>query len=126
MIIILGLVVLFFVTLALVLIMDDCCDAWVFFVVTAWGLGIAVVFTCCIVLPVNRASCMANIERFHSLEQTVMVARANDDISEVELAALQVAIADMNKDLASQQYWARNPFTNWFYPRAILDLKPIR
>jgi len=60
------------------------------------------------------------------LKATVEAARENEEISELELAALQHKIVEASEWLASTQYYRRLFWTNVFYPPAVLVLEPIR
>ena len=89
-----------------------------------FGVGFLVVV---LFLITNPVSVNGNLAGFRAVQQTVSVARQNDAaMSAYELAALQQKIVDQNQWLAKQQYWARHPLTNWFYPKGILVLGPIQ
>ena len=124
MIVILSSIGLFSVFLAIFIIKSDGYDA------EGWGL-LALLFGVIMVgalvaWPISVATENANIARFHSLEQTLADARANTEVSEYEIAAIMTTVAEMNKDLATKQYWARLKLSNWFYPKELLTLEPIK
>ena len=96
-----------------------------------WGfIGICLLVVAVIVvgvgLPIERTSQYGAIAEYHSIEDSLTSARSNPSISEYELAAIQTKVIDANKWLASSQYWAQNPLTNWFWIKEIMELKPIR
>ncbi len=63
---------------------------------------------------------------YRALETSLSLARANDTVSPVELAAIQQDVMAFNRQLARDQYWAKNPWTNWFYSKRIFEMTPIR
>jgi len=84
-------------------------------------LGLAFLF-----LLFGQVSTRSAIQRFYAAETTLQTARTNPAISALELAAIQQQVVDCNQWLAESQYWAKNPFTNWFYPSQVLKLNPIK
>ncbi len=87
------------------------------------GLILAVIL---IVLPIIRATIKAEISGFEACRSTLILARENKSISLYELAAIQSMASEKNDWLAQEQYWAKNPITNWFIPKEILQIRPIR
>ena len=79
-----------------------------------------------ILLPVGYLDSIEEIVRYDAVKQTVEQSRNNPDVSELEVAALTMSIVEVNKDLASTQFWARHPLTNWYYSKLVLELTPIR
>jgi len=77
-------------------------------------------------LGVSRLAINGEVREFVALRATVEAARQNEHISELELAALQQKIIEVNKWLASTQYYRRLFWTNIFYPPVVLELEPIR
>lgn len=63
---------------------------------------------------------------FKSIKQTIETAREDDSISEIELAALQRDVIEVNKRLASFRYWNQNKFTSWFVYGGVKNLEPIK
>jgi len=84
---------------------------------------LAVVF---FVLGVNRLEENGKIQEFLAIKATVEAARQNEDVSELELAALQQKVVEANKWLASSQYYRNLFWTSVFYPPEVLELEPIR
>ena len=78
-----------------------------------------------ILLPIMRVGSLSEISEFNSVIDSLEVARGGN-VSEFELAAIQQEIIEMNKWLASAQFWAKHPLTNWFLHGDILKLEPIR
>jgi len=73
----------------------------------------------------NRLEMRGKIAAFHEAERTLEAAR-KADISPMELAAIQRTVVENNQWLATSQYYAQNPWTSWFVPSAVLELKSIR
>jgi len=98
-------------------------SSWVVGLLVAPGILFgAVLFT----LGVCRLEVNGEVREFLALKATVEAARQNEHISELELAALQQKIIEVNKWLASTQYYRRLFWTNVFYPPVVLELEPIR
>ena len=92
------------------------------------GLRVASVFALIVtvlVIPISRTEYISDIKEFQSVIDTLESAR-NGDIPDIELAAIQQEVIEMNKWLASAQFWAKHPLTNWFWHGDILKLEPIR
>jgi len=79
-----------------------------------------------IIVPISRMDDLASIAGLRALEKTFNEARENSNISEFELAAIQQSVAEKNAWIASSQFWARHPLTNWFWHPDILGLEPIK
>jgi len=95
--------------------------AIMFGAVAGVGLIVLVIF-----LVGHPIEVRAEIVQFDSVQDSVLVARSNPDISQLELAALQHKVVEMNKWLANAQFWAKHPLTNWFWPKKIFELEPIK
>jgi hypothetical protein len=63
---------------------------------------------------------------YPTIIQTLGAARNNTDISPIELAAIQTKVLEANQIIADAKYWGASPFFNWFYPRSIMRLEPIK
>ena len=74
----------------------------------------------------NHIEVVSKTQKFNATVTTINYARENRSISIIELAAVQRDVIECNQWLASNQYWAKNLWTSWFVPRAVLDLKPIK
>lgn len=81
------------------------------------GTALSILF-----LPIFRYTAYGEIQKFESVRTTIEMARANG--AEIETAALQVKIAEMNAWLASQQFYNGTVF-DIYIPDAVMDLKPI-
>ncbi len=79
-----------------------------------------------IVLLSSQVTQQTNIQRFYAAQNTLQAARQSQNISALELAAIQQKVVECNQWLAEVQFWAQNPATNWFYPRQGLRLREIR
>ena len=98
---------------------------------TAWTLGVfffgGVIVIIILAIIINPITVKADILKFHSVQNTLDIARNNVDISPLELAAIQQAAVEMNKWLTQAQFWANHSLTNWFWPtRAINQLQVIK
>ncbi len=97
---------------------------------SGWGiagvfLAIAVVVLL-IVIPISHMDLNASLREFDAVNDSLVRARTNLDISQFEIAAIQQKVIESNKWLANAQYWANHPFSNWFYPSIIKTYVPIR
>jgi len=77
-------------------------------------------------IPISIIDINADIEKFYATENSLAIARANSNISDLELAAIQQKVIEMNKWLATAQYWKKHPISNWFWPKKVLELAPIK
>lgn len=90
---------------------------WAMLIFTILGL---------LMMPLVRLSINADIEGFLAIKQSIEEARGNEDIGEMELAALQHKVVEANQWLAVTQYQARLFWTRGFVPMRVLELEPIR
>ena len=67
-----------------------------------------------------------SIKAFQTVEQSVINARANSNVTPMELAALQHKIIDANKWLAGQQYWNALPIFELYIPGTTDNLELIK
>lgn len=88
--------------------------------------ALATIIMFVIVFPVEYYGNRAAIEAFHATQETLQIARMNDSISEYELAALQTKVVEINQWLGRAQYQARLWAIRLFWPREVLDLKPLQ
>lgn len=93
--------------------------------ITVGGIVAVGLLIICIALPINRAVVRADITKFQVVAATLEIARANENISSFELAALQQKVIDYNAWLAYIQYRQRSGWMGWFNPGEIRDLKPL-
>lgn len=77
-------------------------------------------------LVFNPVEVKSDIEEFNSVMNSLIVARENPNISRIELAAIQQKVVEMNQWLANSKFWAKHPLTNWFWPKKIFELQPIK
>lgn len=123
MIIILSLSVLFAVSMVIWLIKrGNDFNSWWAFPAT---VGVLLCFALLILL-VDRAVITSKIIGFKATQETMVSARANKDISALELAAIQRDAIEKNSWLEQEKYWHLNPWTSWFVPAEVMNLKPIR
>lgn len=102
---------------------DDGWEGMKFICCIAGGIGTIVCLLAMILAPIHIH---AEIVEFNAVKITIEEARGNPDISEFEMATLQLKVIEKNEWLADRQFWAKNKLSNWFYPKKILDLKPIK
>jgi len=82
------------------------------------GLLIAIVY-----LPMNRAGCKNDIQRYHAFKQTIAKAR-QAGASEAERTAILMQITEWNQDLASARFWNDTVFDIWI-PDEYVKLPPL-
>ena len=76
-----------------------------------------------LVIPLNRMEVSADLEQYRAVAETVERARAAG--RDIENAALQLRIAEMNQWRAKALYWRRSAFGLW-WPAEVETLEPIR
>lgn len=81
---------------------------------------------CSICISLKEVEARGYIVRIEAVRETLEVARANEDIHPVELAAIQQKVVEKNEWIANAKYWARQPLTNWFWSKKILEIEPIK
>lgn len=86
------------------------------------GITALVIWLLC--FPLSKVCSVDMVIERDALQTTYDHARKNG--SEYELVAITQSIADFNADLARAKYWAKSPWTNWFYVAEILNVEPIR
>ena len=74
-------------------------------------------------IPMSRMEIGAAIQQYRAVQETVERARAAG--RDIENAALQLRIAEMNQWRASALYWRRSAFGLW-WPAEVETLEPIR
>lgn len=89
-------------------------------------MGILWLTVALIALPCTRWENYSFILKLEAMKDVIEEIRINPDISEFERLALQKDIIEMNKDLASKQYYSRNVWTKWFFPKELQKVKPIK
>jgi len=95
---------------------------WEFFGAMCLLLFIAMLITGLL----TKVDTTAKIEEYYILKETVATARANPDISPLELAGIQSEIVKMNKWLAEAKFFAHSKWLNWFVVPRVLELEPLR
>ena len=89
-------------------------------------LGVLILVMALFLLPIIYSSEVGNIQGFKSVKATVENARANGNISAIELAALQHKIVESNSWLAKAQYWNNFPIISLYIPEKVMELEPIK
>lgn len=84
-----------------------------------------VLFITLLILPITRYSYHIDIEEFNSRKATITEQRATST-NPYEQALLIQEIIDDNAWLAIQQANKKRNFVNWYIPKEIQDLTPIR
>ena len=85
--------------------------------------GIAIFIVALVAIPIERASVRSWIQEYEATKQTIAQVRANGDPS--EKAALIHKLVEINRHLASSQYWAEGTF-QFYWPKEIRELKPLK
>ena len=74
-------------------------------------------------LSISRYNINAQIQAYHSTISTIETARANG--IDLEDAAIQHKIIELNRELAEVQYYNTTIFDIWI-PDEVMDLEPIK
>ena len=74
-------------------------------------------------LVVLRYDINAQIQAYHTTVSAIQIARDNG--SDLEVAAIQHKIIELNRELAKSQYYNTTIYDIW-YPDEIMELKPIK
>ncbi len=85
------------------------------------ALSVILLVIALVSIPVNRMSARANIEGYHSIQQTLDKARGAEVL---ESAAFQLKVAEANQWRAGVQYWNGTVFSLWV-PNAVMELEQI-
>jgi len=85
--------------------------------------GIVGIVAIAISLPLIHSSIKSEILQFEETRATYEWARAKG--VDMEIAAVQLNIADYNRWLTNQQYW-KNTIVGIFIPDKVMELKPIK
>ena len=85
--------------------------------------GIVGIVAIAISLPLIHSSIKSEILQFEEARATYEWARAED--VDIEIAAVQLNIAEYNRWLTNQQYW-KNTIVGIFIPDKVMELKPIK
>lgn len=67
---------------------------------------------------------LSNIQAYHAIKDTIAAAR-EDDVGDIERAALANKIIGVNAWLAEKQYWNRT-IVDPFIPDEVMDLEPLK
>ena len=86
-------------------------------------LGIVVLATGLIMIPLQRWDTMRGIAEMEAIRQTFELAR--DSGREIETTAIQIKVAEANSWLAGKKYY-KQTITGWWIPDAINEVEPIR
>lgn len=100
---------------------DDSIGKTIFLIVTSVLLFVIILF-----LAVDPTFYRAEIAEFHSVQKSLEFARGNTHVTPLELIAIQRKVIEKNEWLAKAQFWTRHKLTNWFWPKEMLELTPIR
>lgn len=74
-------------------------------------------------IPIQHADVRSHMVAHEELRAMHLDANAR---SQFERTSWQVHIADSNTRIARHKYWAQNPWVSVYYPKAVLDVRPIR
>ena len=75
---------------------------------------------------ITKIDTNTKVEQYYALRETIAVARANPNISPLELAAIQSEVVEMNKWLAEAKFFAHSKWLNWFVVPRVSKLEPLR
>ena len=76
-------------------------------------------------VPLQRFSCQVEVREFLAVQNTLNCVRANSNLSELELTAIQHKVVEANIWLAKAQFRANSWLFNWYYVDEIRKLTPI-
>lgn len=91
--------------------------------VAVMGIFFIIVVASLLVDPILHRS---EIAEFNSVQESLNLSRSNPNVNQFELVAIQQKVIGKNEWLANAQFWARHKLTNWFWPKEILELTPIK
>ena len=78
-----------------------------------------------LVFPLERMGIRSNIEQYYATKETIERARSNKNISDMELAALQHKVVEINSWLKRKQYWNKNVWIEVYIPDEVDTLQPL-
>jgi hypothetical protein len=81
---------------------------------------------CTIEISTREIEAQGHIVKIEAVRETFGRARTDKSMYPIENAAIQLKIAETNEWIASAQFWASHPLTNWFWSKKITAIKPIR
>ena len=93
-----------------------------------WGaaliaIGGVLLMSFLILLPANRVSINAKIERIETVREEIE--SINIRYSNVQIDRLIVKAIEENQWIRSNRYFKQNPFCNWFIPNTINEIEYI-
>jgi hypothetical protein len=95
-----------------------------------WGIFFVIMsvllFAVLLFLTLDPTFHRAEIAEFNSVQEGLNLSRSNPNVNQFELVAIQQKVIEKNEWLAKAQFWTRHKLTNWFWPKEILELKPIK
>lgn len=84
--------------------------------------GVAILFEIPIII---KSQCTANKTIYeYSLERESIVKQVeciSSDYEDVSKATVIANVYDWNKEVHNAKYWAKNPWTSWFYSQKFVD-----
>ena len=66
----------------------------------------------------NKAIYEYNLERESIIKQVECISSDYEDVSKATVIA---NVYDWNKEVHNAKYWAKNPWTSWFYSQKLVD-----
>ena len=93
-----------------------------------WGVALIAIsgvllMSFLILLPANRVSINAKIERIKTVKEEIE--SINIRYSNVQIDRLIVKAIEENQWIRSNRYFKQNPFCNWFIPNTINEIEYI-
>ncbi len=101
---------------------DDCSDAPAVICVGAFIVFLVLV----ILIPCFQFSNRVWIVSYKAAQSTLQQSRNDKHINPLELAAIQQKVLKLNRELATNKYYANMPFVAMYWPSEILKLKYLK
>ena len=87
------------------------------------ALSSVCLFLCFISIPLSILEYNANIEVYHSIKHSIQVSREKGGITEIERAAIQKEIIDVNIFITKAKYY--NKYFDLWIPDEFTKLEPL-
>lgn len=93
-----------------------------------WVIGLMVTVVMAAMIAFAHCGVSVTIECNRTTYESLCdrIEAISSDYEDVSKSDVIKDVAEWNKEVYSQKYWAYNPWTSWFYSKRIVDeLKPI-
>lgn len=101
------------------------CSGWEIVGVIITAVGGMLLLFCAISLPISRAQGHESVIRFQAFKDSVGRARNNNNLSDIERAAILKEIADWNEWLAAEKYWNVGVW-DWWHVDEVMGLDDLQ